>query len=49
MVERLANRLKQFRRLATRYEKRTISYPAMLTLATTVLWLWSLFPVGVLT
>ena len=29
-IERLINRLKQFRRIATRYEKRTANYLAML-------------------
>lgn len=38
-VERLINRLKQFRRVATRYEKRVIYYQGMLTLATILLWL----------
>jgi transposase len=38
-VERLINRLKQFRRVATRYEKRADSYAAMLTLAMIMLWL----------
>ena len=38
-VERLINRLKQFRRVATRYEKRAVHYRAMLTLATILLWL----------
>lgn len=38
-VERLLNRLKQFRRLATRYEKRAVNYAAMLTVAAIVLWL----------
>ncbi len=38
-VERLINRLKQFRRIATRYEKRAANYLAMLTLAAIVLWL----------
>lgn len=33
------NRLKQFRRVATRYEKRAANYLAMLTLAATSLWL----------
>jgi transposase len=33
MVERLVNRLKQFRRVATRYEKRAVNYLAMLTVA----------------
>lgn len=38
-VERLVNRLKQFRRVATRYEKRAANYLAMLTLAAILLWL----------
>jgi transposase len=38
-VERLINRLKQFRRVATRYEKRAVNYLAMLTLAAITLWL----------
>lgn len=38
-VERLFNRLKQFRRIATRYEKRAANYLAMLTLGAIVLWL----------
>lgn len=38
-VERLVNRLKQHRRVATRYEKRAVHYLAMLTLASMVLWL----------
>jgi transposase len=38
-VERLINRLKQFRRVATRYEKRAANYLAMVTLAAIVLWL----------
>ena len=38
-VERLINRLKQFRRLATRYEKRGQSYHAMWVIAATLLWL----------
>lgn len=38
-VERLINRLKQFRRIATRYEKRAANYAAMLTLAMILLWL----------
>jgi hypothetical protein len=38
-VERLINRLKQFRRVATRYEKRTATYLAMLTIAAILLWL----------
>jgi transposase len=39
LVERLFNRLKQFRRIATRYEKRALNYKAMLTLASILLWL----------
>jgi transposase len=39
-VERLINRLKQFRRVATRYEKLAVNYLAILTLAATLLWLW---------
>ena len=38
-VERLINRLKQFRRVATRYEKRGHHYLAFVTLAAIVLWL----------
>jgi len=33
VVERLVNRLKQFRRVATRYEKRAVHYLSMLTIA----------------
>lgn len=39
VVERLVNRLKQFRRVATRYEKRAVNYLAMVTIAAIVLWL----------
>jgi transposase len=38
-VERCFNRLKQFRRIATRYEKKAQNYLAMLTLASIKLWL----------
>lgn len=38
-VERLINRLKQCRRVATRYEKRAAHYLAMLTVAAVLLWL----------
>jgi transposase len=38
-IERLINRLKQSRRIATRYEKRAANYLAMLYLATIILWL----------
>ena len=37
--ERLVGRLKQFRRIATRYEKLAANYQAMLTLAAITLWL----------
>jgi transposase len=33
IVERLINRLKQFRRIATRYEKRAVNFSAMITIA----------------
>jgi transposase len=39
VVERLINRLKQFRRVATRYEKRAVNYRAMVTIAAIMLWL----------
>jgi transposase len=38
-VERLINRLKQFRRIATRYEKRADNYLAMLHIGAILLWL----------
>jgi transposase len=38
VVERVINRLKQFRRVATRYEKRAANYLAMVTLAAIVWW-----------
>lgn len=38
-VERLINRLKQFRRIATRYEKVALNYLAMVTIAALLLWL----------
>ena len=38
-VERLVNRLKQFRRLATRYEKRAENYRALWVIAAILLWL----------
>jgi len=38
-VERLINRLKQNRRIATRYEKRAANYQTMLELAAILLWL----------
>jgi transposase len=39
VVERLINRRKQFRRVATRYEKRAANYHAMLTIVASLLWL----------
>lgn len=33
VIERLINRLKQFRRIATRYEKRAANFSAMITIA----------------
>jgi transposase len=39
IVERFINRLKQFRRIATRYEKCALNYLAMLHLAAITLWL----------
>lgn len=38
-VERLINRFKQCRRIATRYEKRAANYLAMVTLAMILIWL----------
>lgn len=38
-VERLINRLKQFHRVATRYEKRAANYLAMVVIAAILLWL----------
>jgi len=35
----LINRLKQYRRIATRYEKRAATYQAMLTVAAIRIWL----------
>jgi transposase len=37
-IERLIGRLKQFRRVATRYEKRAVNFLAMVTLAAILLW-----------
>ena len=39
VVERLINRLKQWRRIATRYEKRAANYLAMVTIAAILHWL----------
>ena len=38
-VERLINRLKQYRRVATRYDKRADSYAAFVQLRAITLWL----------
>ena len=38
-IERLINRLKQWRRIATRYEKRGANYLAMVTFGMILLWL----------
>jgi transposase len=38
-IERLINHLKQFRRIATLYEKRAANYPVMLAVAAILLWL----------
>ena len=39
LVERTINRLKQFRRIATRYEKKAKNYLAMLQIGSLLLWL----------
>ena len=39
VIERGINRLKQFRGLATRYEKRAANYRALVVLAAIVIWL----------
>jgi transposase len=41
LVERYINRLKQWRGLATRYEKRAVNYRAMVVIASIVIWLES--------
>jgi len=38
-VERSVGRLKQFRRVATRYDKRAVNYLAWVTLAAAIVWL----------
>lgn len=38
-VERCINRLKQYRRVATRYEKQAVNYLAMLHIAAILIWL----------
>ena len=39
LVERFFNRIKHFRRLATRYEKHSQNFLGMLTLVAAVIWL----------
>jgi len=39
VVERCFNQLKQFRAIATRYDKTALSYRAVIDLATLILWL----------
>ena len=39
-VERSINRPKQFRRIATRYEKKAKNYLSMLQIAAILLWIW---------
>jgi transposase len=39
LIERLINRLKQARRIATRYEKRAVNYLAMIHIGMILLWL----------
>ncbi len=39
VVERCVNRLKQWRGLATRYEKRALNYRAMVVIAALMIWL----------
>jgi transposase len=39
VVERCVNRLKQFRGIATRYEKRAVNYRAMAVIASLLIWL----------
>jgi len=41
VVERCINRLKQWRGLATRYEKRAANYRTLLVIASIVIWLES--------
>jgi len=39
VVERCFNRLKQFRAVATRYDKRAVNYRAMVVIASLLIWL----------
>jgi transposase len=41
VIERCINRLKQWRGVATRYEKRAVNYRAMVVIASIVIWLES--------
>jgi len=41
VVERCVNRLKQWRGIATRYEKRALNYRAMVLIASLMIWLSS--------
>jgi transposase len=41
VVERCVNRLKQWRGIATRYEKRAVNYRAMVVIAALMVWLAS--------
>ncbi|MEM7671491.1 MAG: transposase [Pseudomonadota bacterium] len=38
-IERMFNRIKQFRRIATHYDKTRLSFKAFLTIATIRIWL----------
>ncbi|WP_352128665.1 IS5 family transposase [Mesorhizobium sp. dw_380] len=38
-IERMFNRLKQFRRIATRYDKTRLSFAAFLAIAAVIMWL----------
>ncbi len=38
-IERMFNRLKQFRRIATRYDKTRCSYEGLLNLAAAMIWI----------
>ena len=39
IIERMINKLKNFRRIATRYEKRAANYLTMIMIAVVLLWL----------
>ena len=41
MIERCVNQLKQWRGVATRYEKRAANYRAMVVIAALMIWLSS--------